>query len=69
MFLNSTNDMQYIRQNIESTRLKLYELLEDPLKNPIDADVIELSQTLDELIVIYLKKSSNNRGDNKVLCR
>ncbi|WP_035294213.1 aspartyl-phosphate phosphatase Spo0E family protein [Clostridium sp. KNHs214] len=69
MFLNSTNDMQCIRQNIESTRLKLYELLEDPLKNPIDADVIELSQTLDELIVIYLKKSSNNRGDNKVLCR
>lgn len=54
--------MQCIRQNIENTRLKLYILLEDPLKNPLDADVIELSQTLDELIVIYLKKSFDYRG-------
>ncbi|WP_102401562.1 aspartyl-phosphate phosphatase Spo0E family protein [Haloimpatiens massiliensis] len=69
MFLNPTNDMQCIKQSIENTRLKLYSLLEDPSKNPLDADVIELSQTLDELIVNYLKKSSNYRGDNKVLCR
>lgn len=49
-------DKQCIKEQMEETRLKLYELLDDPKKSPLDLDVLKLSEQLDELIVIYLKQ-------------
>ncbi|MCD3217170.1 aspartyl-phosphate phosphatase Spo0E family protein [Clostridium botulinum C] len=51
----------YIKMQMEETRIKLNNLVERKLNRMIDYDVIELSQKLDRLLIQYIKITNNNK--------
>ncbi|AYF54430.1 aspartyl-phosphate phosphatase Spo0E family protein [Clostridium botulinum C] len=51
----------YIKIQMEETRIKLNNLVERKLNRMIDYDVIELSQKLDRLLIQYIKITNNNK--------
>lgn len=59
MFFKRNNKHTNIEEQIESTRLKLYKLLDEPNKNTLDNDVLSISKQLDKLIVDYFRQIQN----------
>ncbi|CAG7839814.1 hypothetical protein Z959_12315 [Clostridium novyi B str. ATCC 27606] len=51
----------YIKMQMEETRIKLNNLVERKFNRMIDCDVIELSQKLDRLLIQYIKITNNKK--------
>ncbi|KEI00396.1 aspartyl-phosphate phosphatase Spo0E family protein [Clostridium botulinum] len=51
----------YIKMQMEETRMNLNNLVERKFNRMVDYDVIELSQELDRLLVQYIKITNNKK--------
>ncbi|KEI01081.1 aspartyl-phosphate phosphatase Spo0E family protein [Clostridium botulinum] len=51
----------YIKMQMEETRMNLNNLVERKFNRMVDYDVIELSQKLDRLLVQYIRITNNKK--------